>query len=265
MDAGNWPRRYRTIWISDVHLGTKGCSAELLVDFLCRHDCNDLYLVGDIVDGWHLRTSRFWPDSHNRVINQLLRKARQGTRVTYIPGNHDEGARACPDLRVGSIVVRDHAVHTCADGRRMLVLHGDEFDAVVRHAVWLAFLGGHAYQMLLWLNDWVNRARGVFGCPYWSLSAYLKCRVKNAVQSISKFEAAVAAEARRRDVDGIICGHVHHAEIRTIGGVLYCNDGDWVESCTALVEDFDGNLEIVRWAEQAATVRPAAPAPAAVA
>jgi UDP-2,3-diacylglucosamine pyrophosphatase LpxH len=240
---------YRSIWISDLHLGTRGCKAEFLLDFLRHTESEYLYLVGDIVDGWRLKRSWYWAQSHNDVIQKVLRKARKGTQVFYIPGNHDEWLRDYPELQMGGILLLPEAMHTTADGRRLLILHGDAFDGVVRCARWLAVLGDGAYEVTLKLNHYYNLVRRRLGYPYWSLSAYLKHRVKNAVQFIGDFAEAVVAEARRRGVDGVVCGHIHHAEIRDIGGVLYCNDGDWVESCSALVEHFDGRLEIVHWME----------------
>jgi UDP-2,3-diacylglucosamine pyrophosphatase LpxH len=241
--------RYRTIWISDIHLGTRGCKADFLVDFLRHNESETLYLVGDIIDGWRLRKSWYWAQSHNDVVQKILRKARKGTRVIYIPGNHDEWLRDYLDLVLGGITLREDAVHVTADGKRLLVLHGDRFDGVVKYAKWLALVGDGAYTLALWLSFHLNVARRHLGYSYWSLSAYLKGRVKNAVQFVGSFAAAVADEARRRGVDGVVCGHIHMAEIREIGGVLYCNDGDWVESCTALVEHFDGRLEVVHWIE----------------
>lgn len=242
-------RSYRTIWISDVHLGTRGCKAEWLLDFLRHTECRTLYLVGDIVDGWRLRKSWYWPQLHNDVVQKLLRKARKGTRVVYIPGNHDEFLRGYLDHNFGEVEVAGETIHETADGRRLLVLHGDEFDGVVKHARWLAHLGDGAYTLALTVNHVFNGIRRRLGLPYWSLSAYLKHKVKNAVQYIARFEETMAEAARRKGADGIVCGHIHTAEMRDIGGVLYCNDGDWVESCTALVEHHDGSLEILRWAE----------------
>jgi UDP-2,3-diacylglucosamine pyrophosphatase LpxH len=241
--------RFRTLWISDIHLGTRGCQADLLLDFLRRTDSDTLYLVGDIIDGWRLKRSWYWPQAHNDVVQKLLRKARKGTRIVYIPGNHDENFRDFAFRRFGRVVIQNHAIHVTADGRRLLVLHGDQFDGVVRHARWLAFAGDRAYQAALSVNTIVNWVRRKLGFRYWSLSAYLKHKVKKAVEYVSRFEAAVVAEARRRGADGVVCGHVHTAEMRTVEGILYCNDGDWVESCTALVEHADGRLEILRWAD----------------
>ena len=255
------PRRCRAIFLSDIHLGTRGCQAELLLDFLRHNESDYLYLVGDIVDGWRLKRSWFWAQSHNDVVQKILRKARKGTKVIYIPGNHDEAARDYCGLNFGGVQVMREAIHENADGRRFLVLHGDEFDGVVRYAKWLALLGDWAYNMALRLNHWFNLARRALGLPYWSLSAWLKHKVKNAVEYIGNYEKAVAEEARRRGVDGVVCGHIHHAEMRTIDGVLYCNDGDWVESCTGLLEHHDGRLEIVQWQTPMARRLPVAASP----
>ena len=241
---------FRTIWISDIHLGTPGCNAELLLDFLRSVECETLYLVGDIVDGWQLRKGWYWPPRHNDVVRSIMKMAKHGTRVVYIPGNHDEAFRDYTDLNFGGVEVLAQAMHMTADGRRLLILHGDEFDGVVLYAKWLAFLGDHAYTLLLKLNAALNAVRRLMGKPYWSLAAHLKKRVKNAVQFISSFEAAVAHAAAERGADGVVCGHIHSAEIRRIGDVTYYNDGDWVESCTALVEHSDGRMEILDWAER---------------
>jgi UDP-2,3-diacylglucosamine pyrophosphatase LpxH len=252
-------RRYRTVWISDIHLGTRGCNAELLLDFLRASECETLYLVGDIVDGWRLRKGWYWPDAHNEVVRRLLKMAHRGTHVVLVAGNHDEMLRPYAGMSFGGVEVALEAIHTTADGRRLLVTHGDGFDAVVLYARWLAFLGDKAYSLLLRLNVVLNAVRRRFKLPYWSLSAYLKKRVKNAVQFIGAFEEAVAHAARDRQVDGVVCGHIHSAEIRQIGEITYYNDGDWVESCTALVEDRAGTISIVDWAEEhrAAALRPA--------
>jgi UDP-2,3-diacylglucosamine pyrophosphatase LpxH len=243
-------RHYRSLFISDIHLGTGGCQAELLLDFIRSVDCEQLYLVGDIVDGWKLKGGWFWPQAHNDVVQKILRMARKGTHVTYIPGNHDEFGRDFCGVHFGGVVVARDALHETADGRRFLVTHGDEFDGVVQHARWLAFLGDWSYRTLLMLNTLLNRARRRMGLGYWSLSAFLKVKVKNALQFIERFEEAVAEEARRRGADGVICGHIHKAEMRMIGDILYINDGDWVESCTALAEHADGRLEIIEWAKE---------------
>ena len=247
-------KRWRTIFLSDIHLGTPGCKAEFLLDFLKHNESDKLYLVGDIVDGWRLKRGWYWPQAHNDVVQKVLRKARKGTQVVLVPGNHDELARDYLGMQFGGIWVLGDTVHVTADGRRLLVLHGDAFDGVITYARWLAFLGDHAYTLALWMNHGLNRLRIAMGLGYWSLSAYLKDRVKTAVSYISAFEEAAAAEARRRGADGVVCGHIHKAEIRTIDGMLYCNDGDWVESCTALVEHWDGRLEILDWSLQRAAL-----------
>ena len=242
-------RNYRTVFISDIHLGTKGCQAELLLDFIRHIECESLYLVGDIVDGWKLRSGWHWPQAHNDVVQKILRMARKGVKVVYVPGNHDDRVREFVGVHFGGVVVARDAIHETADGRRFLVLHGDEFDGVVQHAKWLAFVGDYAYRVLIAANTLFNRARRRLGFGYWSLSAFLKTRVKNALQFVENFEQAVAEEARRRGVDGVICGHIHKAEMRDIDGIAYINDGDWVESCSALVEHHDGRLEILEWAK----------------
>jgi len=239
--------RFRAIFISDIHLGTASCQAEKLLDFLRHTDSRELYLVGDIIDGWQLKRRWYWHQSHNDVIQKVLRKARKGTRVTYIAGNHDEAMRHFLGLAFGGIDIRDEAEHVTADGRRLLVTHGDLFDAVVQRAKWLAHLGDAAYILTLKLNQWFNHLRAKLGFPYWSLARFLKHRVKNAVSYITDFEDAVAHEAKRRGFDGVVCGHIHKAEIRDVNGVLYCNDGDWVESLTALVELESGQLKLIDW------------------
>ena len=241
---------YRAIWISDTHLGTAGCQAELLLDFLKSTDCETLYLVGDIIDGWQLRKGWYWPPRHNDIVRCVLKKAKNGTRVVYVPGNHDEAFRGYTGLNLGGIELHHEAIHETADGRKLLILHGDEFDGVVLYARWLAFLGDSAYNFMLKVNAVLNRIRRRMGLPYWSLSSELKKRVKNAVQFISSFEHAVAHAAAERGANGVVCGHIHTAEIRMIGDVTYYNDGDWVESCTALVEHADGAMEIVDWAHE---------------
>ena len=242
-------QRYRAIWISDIHLGTEGCRAEMLLDFLRHTESEYLYLVGDIVDGWRMKRNWYWRQTHNDVVQKILRKARKGTRVVYIPGNHDEKFRDFAPMRFGRVTIQKEAIHKKADGRRFLVMHGDQFDGVVLNAKWLARVGDGAYTVALKLNYWYNILRRKLGLPYWSLSAYLKHKVKNAVEYISRFEELVIDEARKRKLDGVVCGHIHTAQMRDFDGILYCNDGDWVESCTALVEHDDGRLEILRWAE----------------
>ena len=238
---------YRAIWISDVHLGTSGCQAGYLLDFLKHNESDHLYLVGDIIDGWALKRGWYWNQNHNDVIQKILRKARKGTRVVYIAGNHDEVVRQFIGLAFGGIDIEDEVIHTTLDGRRLLVLHGDLFDGVIQCARWLAIVGDHAYTFTLKLNRWFNHIRAKFGLGYWSLSQYLKHRVKTAVSFVTQFEQAVAKEAKSRGLDGVVCGHIHKAEMRDIDGILYCNDGDWVESLSALVETMEGELKIITW------------------
>jgi UDP-2,3-diacylglucosamine pyrophosphatase LpxH len=242
---------YRSIFISDTHLGTRGCRGDFLADFLRRTSAHHLFLVGDIIDGWRLRKSWYWDEAHDDVLRQILRQARSGTKVTYIPGNHDEMFRSWlpAGVDISGIRLCKEAEHVTADGKRLLIVHGDEFDSVVRYAKFLAFLGDWAYTAARWINRWFNAARRRCGLPYWSLSAWLKRQVKEAVKAIDRFEGALADEARRRGFDGVVCGHIHHAEMREVNGVMYMNDGDWVESCTALVEHHDGRMELLDWAE----------------
>jgi UDP-2,3-diacylglucosamine pyrophosphatase LpxH len=251
------PKRVRALFLSDVHLGTRGCQAEKLLELLRCYETDLIYLVGDIVDGWQLKSAWYWPQAHNDVVQKLLRKARKGARLIYIPGNHDEFLRDYYGTHFGGIEVREDAVHIGADARRYLVIHGDLFDVVIRHARWLALLGNHAYDAAIWLNTHFNAARRAFGLTYWSVSHWAKLKVKNAVNFIGEYEHMLVAEGRRRGVDGVICGHIHHAVMRTISGLRYVNCGDWVESCTAVVEHFDGAFEIVRWSST--TPLPAAP------
>ena len=241
------PRRFRTLFLSDVHLGSKPAKAEFLIDFMRHHEADQVYLVGDIVDGWRLKRSWHWPQAHNDVVQKLLRQARKGARITYIAGNHDEFLRGFQGIHFGGIEVADRVIHEAADGRRYLILHGDQFDAIVHSARWLAYLGDRAYDISIVVNRIVARARRMAGLPYWSFSAWAKLRVKRAVNFISAFQELVASEARRSGVDGVICGHIHHAAIEMIDGIRYINTGDWVESCSAVVEHFDGTFEIVRW------------------
>lgn len=238
---------YRTIFISDLHLGTPGCQADALLSFLKHNSSDYLYLIGDIVDGWQLKRRWFWPQAHNDVIQKLLRRARKGTRVVYVPGNHDEFARQFVNHQFGGVELLEEAEHTLADGRRLWLTHGDYFDAVVQYAKWLAHVGDNLYELTLRLNRYLAKLRSYFGLPYWSLSAYLKHKVKSALNYVTTFEDALALEAKRRGYQGVVCGHIHRAQIRDINGTLYCNDGDWVESRSAMVEHFDGSLEILYW------------------
>ncbi len=249
-------RRHRTIFISDTHLGTRGCKAGALADFLAHNSCDTLYLVGDIVDGWRLKHRWYWPEAHDRVLAEVLHKIDTGTRVIYVPGNHDEMLRDYCGREIAGVELIRETIHETADGRRLLVLHGDQFDGVIAYARWLAFLGDWAYTRALELNEVCAGIRKALGLPYWSLSSYLKQKVKNAVEYICRFEDAVVQEARARGLDGVVCGHIHHAAIRRIDGCLYLNDGDWVESCTALTEDAAGNLEILHWAASGTETAP---------
>ncbi|GFE78362.1 UDP-2,3-diacylglucosamine hydrolase [Steroidobacter agaridevorans] len=242
--------RFRSVFISDIHLGFRGCSADYLLDFLHSVECDTLYLVGDIIDMWSLKRSFFWPQEHNNVIRTILGKAKAGTRVIYIPGNHDSVFREYCGMVFGNVEIHREFVHENADGRKFLVLHGDEFDSVIKASPLLEALGNRAYAFILKLNRYVNFFRRAFGAPYWSIAAFLKHKVKNAVKYIANFERALADEAKRRNLDGIVCGHIHRAEITEIDGITYCNDGDWVESCTVLTEDDDGHMSLLRWTEQ---------------
>jgi UDP-2,3-diacylglucosamine pyrophosphatase LpxH len=250
--AGARPRaqRYRTIFISDLHLGTPGCKADCLLDFLQHVESDYLYLIGDVVDGWRLKKRWFWPERHGQVLRALLARNRRGTRVVYLPGNHDEALRKRIGRRFAGVRVLHDAIHRTADGRRLLVVHGDTFDGVCTDMPWLARVGSIAYDAALGLNDGFNKLRRWLGLGYWPLSAFLKAQVKAAVNFVERYEQALAAEARRRAVAGVVCGHVHKPEIRVIEGVQYFNDGDWVESCSALVEHLDGRMELVHWAER---------------
>jgi len=236
------------MFLSDIHLGRRGCQAEELIDFLRYHEAETIYLVGDIVDGWELRSGWYWPQAHSDVVQKLLRQARKGVRVIYIPGNHDEFLRDYYGTHFGGVEVLESAIHVAADGKRYLVIHGDLFDVVIRHARWLALLGDKAYDLAIWCNTALNIVRRRLGFTYWSLSQWAKLKVKNAVNFIGQYERTIAAEAQRHGVDGVICGHIHHPVIRDDAGFRYVNCGDWVESCTAVVEHFDGRFEIIRWA-----------------
>lgn len=239
----------RALFISDVHLGTRTAQAERLLDLLRHCEADVIYLVGDIIDFWKVRRGPHWPQAHNDVLQKLMRKVRKGARLVLVPGNHDEALRDYAGMQFGGIEVHRDIMHTTGRGQRYIVMHGDEFDMVVRTAKWLALLGDRGYEFALWLNRPLNWVRRHFGLGYWSLSAYLKYRVKKAVAFIGAFEEAVAAEARRRGADGVICGHIHHASDRQFLGTHYLNCGDWVESCTAVIETRDGELRVIQWAE----------------
>lgn len=243
-------RAFRTLFLSDLHLATRACQSEHLLDFLKAHDAETIYLVGDIVDFWRLRRGARWRRTQTEVVSELLAKAKAGSRIIYIPGNHDNELRRFAGHDLGWFDLRLEAIHTAADGRRFLVMHGDEFDVVMRNARWLAVVGDIGYDLALGLNTIFNAGRRFFGMPYWSVSAWLKYRVKRAVNYIGNFEELLADAARRRGAHGVICGHIHHASIQNFNGITYINTGDWVESGTAAVEHHDGKIEIIRWIEQ---------------
>lgn len=238
---------YRSIWISDIHLGTKHVNSEYLLDFLRKTQSEYLYLVGDIIDFWKLQNSKYWPDINNHILRAVLKKARNGTKVIYIPGNHDEVMRKYEGQELYNVAIATNVIHQTAAGQKFLVTHGDEFDCVVQKSRWLALLGSLAYELLLESNTLVNILRRFLNLPYWSLSAYLKAKIKKIVNFISRYEEEVAQEAARRKVDGFICGHIHQAASKNINGIIYKNIGDWVESCTALTETADGSLHLVSW------------------
>jgi UDP-2,3-diacylglucosamine pyrophosphatase LpxH len=248
-DDDDGTRHFRALFLSDVHLGARGCQADRLLDFLRRHDADTIYLVGDIVDGWALKASWYWPQQHNDVVQKLLRKARKGARLVYIPGNHDEFLRDYYGTHFGGIEASETAIHVAADGRRYLVIHGDLFDVVIKHARWLALVGDRAHDAAILANAAFNKLRRLFGFTYWSLSQWAKLKVKNAVSFIGQFETTLAAEAHRHGADGVICGHIHHAAIHNHFGAWYLNCGDWVESCTAIAENSDGRFEIISWTQ----------------
>lgn len=254
MTASSYSKKVRAIFLSDVHLGTRGCQASLLLDFLHHHKCTQLYLVGDIIDGWHLnktnKTRWVWPKAHEAFISYVLSQVQSGVKVTYVPGNHDEFLRCWGDSKFAGIPIQNRTIHTAANGERYLVIHGDQFDVVLSRARWLALVGDVAYHAILAANTHINLVLSRLGLPYWPLSAWIKCHIKKAVNFISDYEATVAAEAKRLHLRGIICGHIHHAALYDNAGIRYINTGDWVESCTAVVEHFDGRFEIVRWAQQ---------------
>ncbi len=248
-------QHYRTIWLSDIHLGFKDCKADYLLDFLQSIDCDTLYLLGDIVDMWAMRKRFHWPSSHYEVLKAIFKKAKNGTRVVYIPGNHDEPMRDYVKNMIGPVEVLEEAVHTTAAGKQLLLFHGDILDSQVRFSRFHRRIGDAAYDLLLFINRWANFCRRRCGFSYWSLAYYLKNKVKNARAAIDIYERSAAHEARRRGLDGVICGHIHQAEIRVIDDILYCNDGDWIESCTALVEDRQGHLEILHWSDRKQSVK----------
>lgn len=249
------PSYYRTIFISDVHLGFSGCSAQYLLDFLRSTRCDTLYLVGDIIDVWQMKKRMYWPQAHNDVVRTILGKAKHGTRVIFVPGNHDEVLRDFDGQIFGNLEIRNEHIHETADGKRLLIIHGDQFDAVVTCSKTTALIGSAMYEMLLKVNLLVNYVRRKLGFSYWSLASVLKHKVKQAVSYISNFEEVLAYEARRQKVDGLVCGHIHRAEITHIEDILYMNCGDWVESCTALVEGHDGSMELIHWSEEVESIK----------
>lgn len=251
MDKNN----YRTIWISDLHLGSAQCQADVLLDFLKHNESEKLYLVGDIIDFWSLSKKMYWPRDHNTVIQKVLRKARHGTRIIYVPGNHDENVRDYNNYVFGDIIIKNTDVHVTPEGRQLLVVHGDEYDTIVQYHQWIARLGSVGYDFLLWLNRILRPVRRSLGIhSNFSLAAFVKFKVKNIVQFISDYEQSIVATLRDKGLDGVICGHIHHAEIKEMEGFLYVNTGDFVESCTAIVEHFNGTLELVHWRKQEETV-----------
>ena len=252
-------RLFRSLFLSDIHLGTRHCQAELLLDFLETHEAEQIYLIGDIVDGWRLRRSWHWPEAHDDVIQAIIRKARLGIRVVYIPGNHDEFIRVFAGKKIRNIDFLDQTIHLTAAGRRYLVTHGDQFDVVIQNAKWMAYLGDRFYEFALTTNTCLNLLRGRLGLDYWSLGAFAKRHVKSFVNIVGQFERVVAEEVRQRGLDGVICGHIHHAVSRTMNGIHYVNTGDWVESCSAVAEDADGRLEVIRWTGSGSTVPAASP------
>lgn len=241
------PHRWRTLWLSDFHLGTRGCQAESLLTFLRQQEAETLFLIGDIVDLWFLKRSWYWPTAHNDVVQEILKKARQGTRVIYIPGNHDEILREVLPLHLGGVEMVADFIHQTADGRRLWIIHGDEFDGLLRYVTWLSKLGSHFYHGALRVNHAINSFRIKRGRSSWSLAGALKHRVKNALAYVTSYEKAVTEEARLRGVDGVVCGHIHWAEMRQMGSLIYCNTGDWVDHATALAESATGELILLKW------------------
>lgn len=240
---------YSCIWISDVHLGYKDCKAEFLLDFLTNTECDVLYLVGDIIDLWSMKRQFYWQPSHYQVLECIRNKANSGTRVIYIPGNHDETFRAYVGEAFMNVEVHRSFIHTAKSGKRFLLVHGDDFDSATRYSKLISIIGDSAYDFLLFLNRWHNRARHLFGSHYWSLASWIKNRIHKARQAIAAFEKAAVHEAKKQGVDGIICGHIHQPDIKKIDGILYCNDGDWIENCTVLVEDESGRIELLHWSD----------------
>lgn len=241
---------YKSIWLSDIHLGCKDCKADFLLDFLEQVETENLFLVGDIIDFWALQRRVYWPASHNKVLNTLLRLAQSGTRVVYVPGNHDDVMRPYAELLFGGIEIHQEYIHETVTGKKMLLLHGDKFDAQVCFGRLHAKLGDVMYDFLLFLNRTCHSLRKRLGLPYWSLASYIKTRVKKANEAIDRYRDAAVSEARRQRTDGVVCGHIHHPSLSIDDGVLYCNDGDWVENCTLLVETQRGDIQLLRWSDE---------------
>jgi len=254
-DNGMSKRFYPSIWISDVHLGYKDCKADFLLDFLNSTESDVLYLVGDIVDLWSMKRQFYWQSSHYEVLECIRKKANSGTRVIYIPGNHDETFRAYVGSQLMNVELHKSYIHTAKNGKRFLLLHGDDFDSATRYNKLVSIIGDNAYDFLLFLNRWQNRVRKLFGSHYWSLSAWIKNRINKARQAIEAFENAAIYEAKRRGLDGIICGHIHQPNIKEVDGIVYCNDGDWIENCTALVEDEQGRIELLHWSDTQSSLK----------
>lgn len=242
---------YRTLWLSDIHLGCRDCKAEFLLNFLADNEADRIYLVGDIVDFWALKRRVYWPASHNAVLNLLLKKAQQGTEVVYLPGNHDELMKPYVELLFGSIQIHQEFVHETVTGKRLLMLHGDKYDSVVCFGKFHAMLGDVLYDVSLWLNRQCHGIRKRLGLPYWSMASYIKTKVKKANEAIRRYRDAAIADAKEQGVDGIICGHIHHPQMEMVDGILYCNDGDWIENCTLMVENQSGDLKLLRWQDGA--------------
>jgi UDP-2,3-diacylglucosamine pyrophosphatase LpxH len=238
---------YKSVFISDIHLGARMSQAESLLEFLKTFECENLFLVGDIIDGWALSKNFYWPQQHNDVIQKLLRRSRKGENIIYLPGNHDEFLRSFGEHDFGNIKLVDHFVYTGLNDKKYLIIHGDQFDAVIKKMKWLAHLGTWAYDAMIRINVMVSYIRKFLNLPYWSLSAWAKYKVKKAVNFIGDFETNLTDYAKSKDADGIICGHIHHANMRDINGMHYINCGDWVESLTAIVEHTDGTWELIKW------------------
>ncbi|XOV81198.1 MAG: UDP-2,3-diacylglucosamine diphosphatase [Aestuariibacter sp.] len=240
-------KHYRTVWISDIHLGSRDCKAEYLLDFLQNSQIDRLYLVGDIVDMWAMSKQFMWPKTHNELFHFILALSHSDTCVIYLPGNHDEPAQKYDGMAFGDIEIHREYIHTTADGKKLLLLHGDVFDDDVCFGPIHAWIGDKAYELLLFLNRWYNRARSLTGLPYRSLAGYIKSRISGANKAIERYRVACTEKARQMGLDGVVCGHIHHPEVVNVDGVTYFNDGDWVENCTALTEDDSGNINLIRW------------------